>query len=149
MTTKDEEKEVEVSITELDPTDERVGDAARLPFQHYLFMDEEIEEPSEEFPYKPTVTQYKGLFIIKRLTIGELQQYENIRVSQLVSGARMSYVHVADALAYLTFALVKFPDWWKPQTFRDAVLVLALYRKVNALHTSFRVRVISKPQPTT
>lgn len=142
MTVKEKDEEIEVSITELDPMDERVGDAARLPFQHYLFMDEELEEPSEEYPYKPTVTQYKGVFIIKRLTIGELQQYESIRVNQLSPGSRLSFQHVADALAYLAFAVVKAPDWWKPQTFHNGVLVLALYRKVNALHANFRVRVL-------
>jgi hypothetical protein len=94
-----------------------------------------------------TSRQYGGDFTVKRLNIGDMRQV-GIRRAQLNGGLseesldrNISYVNAM--LAHLEIALVKTPDWWKPQEMYNADVVADVYQEVMLFEETFR-RTVQK-----
>lgn len=85
---------------------------------------------------------YEGTFTAKRVNLGDIGQIAVMKSrlnAELVIHRNLDLMH--EMLAYLTYALVKAPDWWNPAEFYDAQLLSSVYNYVRSWEDSFRLTV--------
>lgn len=80
-----------------------------------------------------------GRFLMKRLTIGEIAQ-AGVYKAELNGGHTVDgmteFLH--EMLSITQFAIVKFPEWWKPVEFYDGRILRSVYDHWRAYQNSFR-----------
>jgi hypothetical protein len=91
---------------------------------------------------------YGGDFTVRRMTIGDMRRI-GIRKAEMNGGQSTealdkSIGYVNAMLAHLEVALVKRPEWWKPDNFYSADLIAQVYEEVMKFEDSFRVLVPEK-----
>jgi hypothetical protein len=119
-------------------------------------MDEKLSMPSTtktfhvEYKDPENGRVYGGEFTVKRLNMGDIRQVA-IKKAQLNGGVKeenldTSIRFINAMLAHLEFALIKFPDWWQPDTFYSADVISDIYEEVISFETSFREPVQKQPE---
>jgi hypothetical protein len=90
---------------------------------------------------------YGGEFTIKRLNIGDLRKAA-INRTQLNGGVKEELLDenvkfMNMMMSHLSVAIVKAPDWWKPEEFYNGRVIFEVYEEVARFEDSFRSAVRS------
>lgn len=94
--------------------------------------------------------RHSGEFVIRRLNLGLMRQV-SVRKAELNGGMPHDSLDPAtrqlnSLLAHLEFAILKAPEWWKPEEFYSGDLIAQVYEEVMNFEDSFRRPVPKQPQ---
>ena len=116
----------------------------KLPSMEYRF---EINIQGEE-----SKVNYMGSFLYKRPSIGQktlIEQMKSRLNGGLPNGINEDIALNNEAMAYLRFTLVEYPDFWKDSQFgfslMDENVLLEIYNKVVLFEAEWRKKVYGEP----
>jgi len=92
---------------------------------------------------------YSGVFVFRRLNVGDMRGVA-VRTAELNGGMPQQSLdrHIAvlnEWLASLEHAIVKAPEWWKPNDFYTADIIGQVYAKFEEFEATFRGAVRGRP----
>lgn len=103
-----------------------------------------------EFKSEVDGRTYNGDFTFKRLTIGDIARV-GVERARLNNGLAVDETtdRLNEMFAALRFAVVKAPDWWKPEDLFDGRLLVHVHERYMEFASSFRLPVPAPPAAPT
>lgn len=86
--------------------------------------------------------KYAGPFTIQRLNVGQMRQMA-ITKAQLNGGMAEDAIdqnirYINQVMAHLQHAIIKAPDWWRPDDFYSGDILIEVYEEVMNFEDTFR-----------